>query len=78
MARKSTPTSDEEATRKGILNLASAFRDRYPANPTNGKDVVEAPILVVVLGAAASFRSGMPAWNSLRKELTDTAIQSFD
>ncbi len=63
-----------------VLHLAEALYQRYtrrsPENAT-GAAAHDGQTLVFVLGAAASYLSGMPSWESLRRELTDAAADSF-
>jgi len=47
------------------------MRDRYLHREESG------PVVLFVLGAAASFRSGMPSWDSIKEELVSAAENCF-
>jgi len=54
-----------------LKRLAEVMRDRYLHREKPG------PVVLFVLGAAASFRSGMPSWHSIKEELVSAAEGCF-
>jgi hypothetical protein len=54
-----------------LKRLAEIMRDRYLHREEPG------PVVLFVLGAAASFRSGMPSWHSIKEELVSAAERCF-
>jgi hypothetical protein len=54
-----------------LKRLAEVMRDRYLHREEPG------PVVLFVLGAAASFRSGMPSWHFIKEELVSAAENCF-
>lgn len=62
----------DDSSKRALQALGQTMCERYRSQGEG-----RAPVVLFVLGAGASFRSGMPSWNKIRDRLITTAKNCF-